>query len=59
MRTADECFAKARELSKLAEGAPDTPARDALLGLARTWVVVAAEAKWQDNHPHSKTYRVQ
>lgn len=59
MRTAEECRAKAQELSDLAGSCSASNARDALFLMARTWEQLAVQADWQDACPLSKTHRIQ
>ena len=59
MLTAEECRAKARDMSALAGEANDPKSRESLLSMARSWEDVAVQADWQDRHPMSLSFRAQ
>jgi hypothetical protein len=50
MLTADECLAKAAELSLLADGAGLSNERETLLLMADTWLDLSRHAEWQDTY---------
>jgi hypothetical protein len=57
MRSADECLAKANELSRLAEHShlPEVTAQ--FLLLADAWIDLAARAEWHDSGKYADAIR--
>jgi hypothetical protein len=50
MFTADQCIAKAAELSLLADESDVPGWRESLLVMAATWLDLSRLAEWQDTH---------
>ena len=56
MRTAAECIAKADDMDRQASRCEAAEMKAEYLELAKSWRYVAAQAGWQDAHPHADLF---